>query len=177
MSKVVGLAVLVVASLLLLATGCGSDAEDGGTTDTTETAGGSERLTTEQWGEYEAVAAPLEAASAEAAKKLDVCVGSADDADQLATCVGDSFSTLADATAAYASTLETFQGTVAGACADALAEVLNYARPLQATAEEMQTVIDEGDLAAYPGVSSNLEVVATGGKEEKTAFEASCKPA
>lgn len=178
MTKLMGLAVLVAASLLLLATGCGSDSDEGSTTATTETTepGANERLTEEQWADYEAVAAPLEDAAAEATTKLDVCGKATDDADQLATCVGDSFTALADATGEYASALEGFQGTVTGECASALGELYTYALALQRSAEEMQQVIDEGDLAAYLGVSSNLEVAATGGKDEKTAFEESCKP-
>lgn len=179
MSRVMGLLVLVAAaSLLLLATGCGSDSDEGSATDVTETetTAGSERLTEEQWSEYEAVAAPLEEAGKEAQKTLDVCVTQADSQEQLQTCAGDSFTQLADATGAMATTLEGFEGTVSGACADALAGLLNYARPLQATAQEMQTVIDEGNLAAYPGISSNLEVAVTGGKEEKDAFEEDCRP-
>lgn len=178
MTKLMGLAVLLAASLLLLATGCGSDSDEGsatGTTDTTET-GGNERLTGEQWAEYEAVAAPLEDAAAEAKTKLDVCGKATEDADQLATCVGDSFTLLADATQEYANVLEGFQGTVTGECADALDPLYTYAVALQRSADEMQQVIDEGDLAAYLGVSSNLEVAATGGKEEKALFEESCKP-
>ena len=179
MTKLMGLAVLTVASLLLVTTGCGSDSDEGsatGTTETTET-GGSERLTDEQWAAYEAAAMPLEEAAAGAKEKLDVCGKATEDADELATCVGDSFTVLADTAEEYGNVLEGFQGTVTGTCADDLGELYTYAVALQGSAEEMQQVIDEGDLAAYLGVSSNLEVAATGGKDEKAAFEESCRPA
>jgi hypothetical protein len=180
MSKVVGLLVLVAAaSLLLLATGCGSDSDEGATTDVTETGttAGDERLTEDQFAEYEESRDALQEANATATTALATCADETTDADALSTCVGDDFTELADATADLSDTLTSFEDTVSGACADALAAFLNYARPFEATAQEMQTVIDEGNLAAYPGVSSNLEVAAEGGKEEGAAFEEACAPA
>ncbi|MGL6279020.1 MAG: hypothetical protein ACRC50_05635 [Gaiella sp.] len=182
MSRVVGLLVLVtVSSLLLLAAGCGSDSDSGedGTTEVTETdtsAGGNERLTEEQWAAYEAVQQPLQEANATATKALARCGDRATSADELSTCVGDDFTVLANAVGEVSDTLASFQGTVTGACAEALDGLLNYARPAEATATQMQTVIDEGNLAAYPGVSANLEVVTSGGKDEAAAFEEACKP-
>lgn len=184
MSRCVGLTVVLAASLLLLATGCGSDSDEAGTTEatqTTGTTGGNERLTTEQWSEYEAVRASFQQANTAAMAKLDTCGQSADlteqNTGQLADCTGDVFTELADQTASLTTVLEGFEGTVSGACADALAELLNYTRPYQATVQQMQTVIDDNDLAAYPGVSSNLGVVAADGKQAVDSFEASCKPA
>lgn len=184
MSKILGLAVVLTASLLLLATGCGSDSEEAGTTETTETtetSGGNERLTAEQWSEYEAARASFQQANAAATAKLDTCGESADlteqNTGQLADCTGDVFTELADQTASLTTVLEGFEGSVSGACGEALAGLLNYTRPYQATVQQMQTVIDDDDLAAYPGVSSNLKVVSADGKQAVESFETACKPA
>jgi hypothetical protein len=163
-------------ALLAIAAGCGSD-DEAGSTETTDTAVASQPLTAEQWDAYTEARTSFTDASENARSKLATCGGATTSAEQLQRCVGDAFSDLATETAAFAAVLEGFQGTVEGACADALDAFLNYARPYQATAEEMQTVIDEGNLAAYPGVSSNFDVVSAGGREEAEAFEESCQPA
>lgn len=162
--------------LLAIAAGCGSD-DEAGSTETTDASVASQPLTAEQWDTYTAARASFTDASENARSKLATCGYATTSAEQLQTCVGDAYSDLATETAALAEVLESFQGTVEGACADALDAFLNYARPYQATAEEMQRVIDEGDLAAYPAISSNFDVVSAGGKEEAEAFEESCEPA
>ncbi len=163
--------------LVVLAAGCGGSDSSSTPTDTATT-GGNERLTAEQWDEYQAVAEPFAAANAALLEKFDECPRSGTgDTTVFAKCLGDTLTTLEDATTALRTTLTGFNGTVTGACATSLAGYTTYTTPYLASITSMQEAIDSENLSAFNSAYSNAQVAAQGGKEERTAFEADCAPA
>ena len=173
--------VLVAAAALLvvaLAAGCGGSGSDTTATEVGSTAAANERLTAAQWDDYQAVAEPFSAANAAALKKFDTCPRSGTgDTTVFATCLGDTLTTLEDATVALRDTLAGFNGTVTGACAESLDAYTNYATPYAASISSMQSAIDEGNVSAFTSAYSNAQTAAKGGKDERTAFEQDCAPA
>ena len=78
---------------------------------------------------------------------------------------------------ALGATLAGFNATVSGACATSLAAYSNYTTPYLASVTSVQSAIDTENAAALTNASTNLEQTLSGGKDEKTSFEADCKPA
>ena len=170
----IGIAAL---SAAILVAGCsGSDSDGSGETTTTTEA--NERLTTAQWDDYQASGAALKKANVTATATLKKCSATTEfqNSAELQACVGDDFSELATAASATYTTVKGFQGTVSGACADALAALLNNLGTFQASAAEMQTTIESSTLAGYPAASQNLEIALTSGQSEVENFEKDCAP-
>jgi hypothetical protein len=168
---------IAAVSAALVAAGCGGSGSNGsGETATTTEA--NERLTSAQWEEYQTSVAALKKANVTATATLKKCsdIAQAGDAAKLEACVGDDFSELATAADATYSTVEGFQSTVSGACADAQAALLNNLGTFRNSAAAMQTTIDTANLAAYPAASEDLQVTLTSGKSEAQTFEQDCAP-
>lgn len=162
-----------------VAAGCGgSDSEtDAAATDTASSAA-SPRLTVDQWAAYEAVATPFEAANQAMLKKFDSCPRSGTgDTTVFAKCLGDTLQTAEAAGRGLGATLAGFNAIVSGPCATSLAAYSNYTTPYLASVTSVQSAIDTENAAALTNASTNLEQTLAGGKEEKTSFEADCKPA
>jgi hypothetical protein len=173
----VGVTAMLIAAL---AAGCGSSdsSTETTTTATTATTGANERLTTAQWEEYQTSRAALRKANAAATATLKKCsaVSGFQDSADLQACVGDTFTTLATATAESYTTVEGFQSTVSGDCATATDALLNNLGTYRASAAQMQTTIDSATLAGYPAASQDLQVSLTSGKAEAQTFEKDCAP-
>jgi hypothetical protein len=169
--------------IVALAAGCGSSDSSTETTtttaSTTATTGANERLTTAQWEEYQTSRAALRKANAAATATLKKCPATTSfgDSAELQQCVGNTFTDLSDAADSSLKTLESFQGTVSGSCADALDNLTNYVGTFRNAASKMQTTIDTANLAAYPAASQDLQVSLDAGKNEATTFEKDCAPA
>ena len=158
-----------------MAAGCGDSGSSG---ETTATSGANERLTSAQWEEYQTSGAALKEANVAATATLKKCSATSgfQDSAALQACVGDTFTTLANATEDTYTTVEGFQDTVSGACATALAALLNNLGTFRASAAQMQTTIDSATLAGYPAASQDLQVSLTSGKTEAETFEKDCAP-
>lgn len=177
----VGAAALLAAGLVA---GCGdSGSGDAGetagtTTEATETTAANPRLTSAQWAEYETSRAALREANATASATLKKCSATSgfQDSAELQSCVGDTFTELNTAAGDSLSTLRSFENTVSGSCATALAQLINQVGTFQASAAEMQTTIDSDTLAGYPAASENLELALSSGKAEAETFEQECAP-
>ncbi len=155
-----------------IATGCGSDEESGGTT---TAATEDVRLTQEQWAEYQTSREAFVSANTTARKRIDTCAN-VQDSKALQACVGNVYGELADATTALGTTLESFGSTVAGSCATALGGFVNYVGPYSASAGQIQSAADSGDLLDYQSAASDLSVTADAAKGEVEAFEKDCAP-
>lgn len=177
MSRIGIVLVAAMASVIVgVAAGCGSSDSESTATDTAAS-GGNERLTAEQWSDYQAVAEPFTAANAAVLKKFDSCPRSGTgDATVFAKCVGDTLTTLETATQELRTTLAGFNGTVTGMCATSLAAYTNYTTPYLASITSVQAAIDSENAAAFTSAYSNAQTAAKGGKEERAAFEADCAP-
>jgi hypothetical protein len=191
MSKAIAVLGSLAAVLLVgLAPACGgggSSGESNGTTtestasETTSTtgAGKNERLTQAQWKQYEAVAAPLTKANANAAARLAKCPAPAPTQSiaPFEKCLGDSLTELQTATQAAGKTLAGFTGTVTGACAASLDALLNYAQPFQASVAALQRAITDRNISGITSSLANVQSAQKGGKSERADFERDCKPA
>lgn len=170
------IAVVTFGAMSLLAggivAGCGSDEESGGTT---TTATKDVRLTQAQWSEYQTSRDAFVSANTTAKKRIDTCAN-AESANVLQTCVGNVYGELADATQALGTTLESFGSTVAGSCAVALGGFVNYIGPYAASADQIQSAADSGDLLEYQSAADDLGVTAAAAKDEVEAFEKDCAP-
>jgi hypothetical protein len=177
---IVGLTAMLVAALTA---GCGgsssSSSSETTATGTTATTGANERLTTAQWEEYETSRAALRKANATATATLKKCPATTSfgDSAALQSCVGDTFTELSAAADSSLTTLEGFQGTVSGPCAEALDNLANYVGTFRNAASKMQKTIDTANLAAYPAASQDLQVSQDAGRNEATTFEKDCAPA
>jgi hypothetical protein len=172
----VGLVALLVAAFTA---GCGGSGSNGaGETEGTTTTATAERLTSAQWSEYETSRAALREANAKATATLKKCPATTSfgDAAEFQSCVGDTFTDLSTAADNSLSTLDSFDGTVSGSCADALANLTNYVGTFRNSAAKMQTTVDTANLAAYPAASQDLQVSLTAGKSEAQTFEQECSP-
>ena len=170
MSRILWVRVGLVALLAAAFTaGCGGSGSSGaGETEGTTTTAAAERLTSAQWSEYETSRAALREANAKATATLKKCPAT--------TSFGDTFTDLSTAADNSLSTLESFDGTVSGSCADALANLTNYVGTFRNSAAKMQTTVDTANLAAYPAASQDLQVSLTAGKSEAQTFEQECSP-
>ncbi len=155
-----------------VAAGCGSDGESSGTT---TAATEDVRLTQEQWTEYQAAREAFVTANTTAKKRIDTCAN-VQNAEALQACVGNVYGELADATKALGTTLEGFGSTVSGSCAVALGAFVNYVGPYAASAGQIQTAADTGDLLDYQSAADDLGVTANAAKGEVEAFEKDCAP-
>ena len=180
LSACVGVTAFVVVAFTA---GCGSSGSGstGATTAavTGTTAGANARLTSAQWAEYESSRAALRKANASASATLKKCSVNAtsQNIQRTQACVGNTYSELTTAAGNSLSTLKSFEGTVSGACASALAKLANQVGTFQASAAQMQRTIDSATLAGYPAASNTLELALNGGKSEAKNFEQECAPA
>jgi hypothetical protein len=186
MSKaIVLLGSLAVVLLLGLAACGGGESTESAATETTATAttsaaaGKNERLTQAQWKQYEAVAAPLTKANANAAARLAKCPAPAPTQPiaPYEKCLGDSLTELQTATQAAGKTLASFTGTVTGDCAASLDALLNYAQPYQASVAALQRAITDRNISGITSSAANVQSAQTGGKSHRADFERDCKPA
>jgi hypothetical protein len=171
--------VLFLLAIEALAVGCGgSGSGDGGVASTAATTTNT-RLTAEQWDAYGRSRTSLTSATPMASATLTSCSAKAQDrqADAWQACVGTSFSDLSRAAAGSRATLQSFSGTVSGACADSLSALVNYVGTYEAAANAMQRVADSASLASYPAVSSDLVTAFDTGKTEAKSFDVNCAPA
>jgi hypothetical protein len=174
----VGLAVVVG---IAITAGCGDSGsgDTGETVATTTGASGNERLTSAQWTEYETSRGALRTANAAATATLKKCSATSgfQDTAELQACVGDTFTKLTKSASDSLATLESFDTTVSGSCAEALADLTNYVGTFQASAAGMQRTIDSDTLAGYPAASQDLEQALSSGRAEAATFEQECAPA
>ena len=182
MSRILLVQVGAVALLAAAVTaGCGGSDSSGTTTEAaaTTTTATAERLTSAQWAEYETSRAALRSANTAANATLKKCSDTTQfqDTTALQTCVGDTFSALTVAAGDSLNTLKSFESSVTGSCATALANLSNYVGTFQASAAEMQRAVDSPTMAGYPAASENLQQALTAGKAEAQTFEQECAPA
>lgn len=187
MSHRTKLSLAVLTALVVLAAGCGgSDSGSTSTTTGTDTsaAATNTRLTSEQWTQYTTVRTAFVKANTTAQARFNACANLAQSqAQSTATqqkfqqCVGNAYGDLATATQQVGDTLVGFDGTVSGACADALSGFLGYVQPYQRTAAQIQQSVDDADLTAYQSAGQDLETAATAAKGEVQSFEKACRPA
>lgn len=170
-------AVAAALALAALAAGCGgSDSET--SSGETSTVAVNERLTADQWDAYQAAAGPFTEANTAMLKKIDACPRSGTgDTTVFSACLGDTLTTVTDATRELTTVLAGFNGTVSGACATALDAYTNYTTPYLASITSMQQAIDSENASALTSSYSNAQTAASGGKEERATFEQECAPA
>ena len=153
--KTYALACAAALAAVVVAAGCGgsdsSGSGEGAATSTeaaqTGTPSADGRLTTAQWSEYQTSRAALRKANTAASTTLDKCSSLAlqQKTSAVQACVGDVFTELTTAAGQSLSTLQSFDGTVSGACATALASLTNQVSLFQASAPQMQVTIDSPD--------------------------------
>jgi hypothetical protein len=172
----------------LLAAGCGGSSGSSGSTDTTTAAATSgsaanERLTQEQWSSTQASRTEFRKALADAQATTKKCLHGAKSSEdfqnipQTQACIGDVYTTLQKAAGASKGVLEGFSGTVSGACATALDNLIGAVGLYQASAAEMQRTIDSPTLAGYPAASQDLQSAFSSGRTSFSTFEKECAPA
>jgi hypothetical protein len=178
---------LIGACALLLAgalTGCGGDDDEGEAATTTaaaSTAGGggtAERLDASQWAEYQSSAASFTKANQTALAKVKTCQAKApSNTSDFDACMGDTLPNVEQATGDLRTTLEGFEGDVAGACESARASFAGYLKNYQATASSLENSVSSGSVPGYTAGVQNIKTVAVAGTPAKEAFESSCAPA
>ena len=182
----------VTAAAVTIAAGCGGSSSDSsGSTESTTTApattGGTAnahaRLTQDQWSSAQASRTAFRKALANAQATTTKCLHGAKSPEEFQNipatqaCVGDVFTELQKAAGDSKDVLEGFVGTVSGACAQALNDLIGAVGLYQASAAEMQRTIDSPTLAGYPAASQDLQSAFASGQAKVTAFEKDCAPA
>jgi hypothetical protein len=182
------------AAAAAIAASCGgssSSSDSGGSTESTTTApaatGGTAnahaRLTQDQWSSAQASRTAFRKALANAQATTTKCLHGAKSPEDFQNipktqaCVGDVYTELQKAAGDSKDVLEGFTGTVSGACAQALNDLIGAVGLYQASAAEMQRTIDSPTLAGYPAASQDLQSAFASGQAKVAAFETDCAPA
>jgi hypothetical protein len=179
------------AAAAAIAAGCGGSSSSSGSTESTTTApaatGGTAnahaRLTQDQWSSAQASRTAFRKALANAQATTTKCLQGAKSPEDFQNvpktqaCVGDVYTELQKAAGDLKDVLEGFTGTVSGACAQALNDLIGAVGLYQASAAEMQRTIDSPTLAGYPAASQDLQLAFASGQSNVAAFEKDCAPA
>jgi hypothetical protein len=175
----IGLLGTCLALALVALAGCGGDDDEGGGGQTTPAAAGaSETLDESQWQEYQTSEEAFATANREAVAKVNACERTSQSNTELFDeCVGDELENVVAASDDLRTTLDGFEGEVAGACESARAAFSGYLRNFEATASSLNTAVQENNVTGFSAGLENLKTVAAAGTPAKQVFESSCAPA
>jgi hypothetical protein len=169
---------LVAALALALLSGCGGG-DGGGESDDGDAAAvaQNERLTTAQWDEYTAAAATFDDTLQTSTKAFRRCQDTAASSEEFAECAGGDVEEALMATEDLGQTLASFEGSVAGACSDALTQYAGAVKLQASSLNALEGILDQGSppetAAAVDDVATAFEGVTTSAK----SFTAACRPA
>ena len=182
-SRKVALALALGAvTLVFAAAGCGGDDDEGsgaGTTAATTAREQNERLTESEWAEYEKVRDEAQTVNTKAIATLQRCqkvLLQSDDRTQPSECFGDSMANLASTGKDTLAFLESQQGEVSGACAQANTQLTGYVKLYVASAQTLNNSIQEEDVTGSQATIENAKVALQNAKKSGVAFTAACKP-
>jgi hypothetical protein len=179
---VLGLCVLLLAAGVA---GCGGggDSESSSVTTvatsvsvpTVTTAG--QGFTQAQWTQYQQDAAAFKKQNTATLAKVQTCAKPVNPPPgAVEKCVGDSLTKLSSATSALGATLAGFANSVGGECQAALAGLINYVVPYEASIASLQNTISTSNYAAVANSVSAIQVGRANGQAANKAVEESCRP-
>jgi hypothetical protein len=178
------------ALLLLAAAGCGGGSDDGDsssstttTTESTTTTGSSgarnERLTEEQWSQYEELKSQAQTVNQSAIKTFQKCrvlINQGASSQQVETCFGDSTSSVVEEGQKLLPVFEAFGQTVNGACSTATGNAYNGIKLYISSVNALDLASQGGNVPEINDVdTAKRTLVAT--RAQIAAFETACKPA
>jgi hypothetical protein len=174
--------------LLLAAAGCGgSDDGDSSTTTTTEstttetgsTGARNERLTEEQWSQYEELKSQAQTVNQSAIKTFQKCrvlINQGASSEKVETCFGDSTSSVVDEGQKLLPVFEAFGQTVKGACSTATGNAYNGIKLYISSVNALDLASQGGNVPEINDVdTAKRALVAT--QADIAKFETACKPA
>ena len=176
MARVVTLTVVALFALVLLAAGCGggSDSENGGGNG--EAVAENERFTEEQWAEYTAAAATYNSTLEESRTVFIACQEGALGNDELSQCIGAEVDNAVGATLEFEETLTSFEGSVAGACSDALVQYAGSVKIHASTLNALDNILQGDSVAEVSTATTNAVLGRDEVVEATPPFTAACEP-
>jgi hypothetical protein len=177
MLRLARIGVLVAVTVALLVAGCGGDGDDSGNgNDNAAAAAGNERFTEAQWTEYSAAAATYDSTLSESRTVFLACQAGAVGGEELSQCVGAEVDKSVGAALEFQETLASYEGTVAGACSDALVQYTGSVKIHASTLNALDSTLESNSVAEISVAIDNAVL----GREEVTtaadAFLLACEP-
>lgn len=164
--------------LSALAAGCGGGDSGSESTTTAAKAAPNQRFTEAEWEQYKTDAAAFQKLNDSTLAKVTVCTKPINPPPGAMTkCVGDSLTTLSQATETLGGTLQGLASSVGGECLTAVNGLLNYVRPYQASINSLQNTIDSDNYAAAYSSASSMQTARADGRSANTEVMAACAPA
>jgi hypothetical protein len=175
------LAALAAAVVGLLLAGCGGSDNEAETTapSVTTPAAGSKRLSTASWNEYVAAGAQAQKVNQAAIKTFSKCrdlIVRNMQSQQVQQCFGTTTSDVVTQGQKFLTTLQGFEGEVAGACAKALTDYQGYVKLYLSSVNALDTGLDSSSPPDATQVDQAQGALVRARTSSK-AFETSCKPA
>ena len=184
MSRWILLLAACAAVLLVVATGCGGgddESTSSSTESTTTTSSGAqnERLTQEQWTEYQQKKAGAQQVNQAAVKTFQRCrilIDQGKPAAQVQTCFGDSTSSVVEEGQQLLTYIAEIGPTLSGACGTATGNLHNQIKLYISSVNALNLSVNQGTVPPIDSVDQ-AKAQLVDARKSVAAFETACKPA